>query len=116
MVTMKQEKQAKPETEITSRLQNQVSDLEAAVTAAKREAIHLFKELDSRMRRAKNLASGLDGGDVGWARKVSKLMDILGDCHETMEGMVAIGLVRELSGFTWDLEKVFDVQDSPVPE
>jgi hypothetical protein len=109
-------KQAK-ETEITSRLQNQVFDLEAAVTSAKREAVHLFRELDSRMRKAKNLVSDLDSDDTAlWARKVSRLMDILGNCHETMEGMVAIGLVREPAGFTWDLEKVFDGQDGPVSE
>jgi len=109
-------KPVKPEVEITSRLQSQVSDLESAVTAAKREAIHLFRELDNRMRKAKDIASGLDGGDANWARKVSRLMDILGDCHETMEGMTAIGLVRELSGFTWTLEKVFDGPDNSIHE
>jgi exonuclease VII small subunit len=101
------EKPRPDETEITSRLQEQVLDLEAAVTAAKREAVQLFKELDTRMRRAKSLVSDLDTGGNAWARKVSKIMDLLGDCRGTMEGMVAIGLLKD-AGFSWDLEKVFD--------
>jgi hypothetical protein len=107
----KQAKQSsdKPdEAEITCRLQDQVQDLEAAVTAAKREAVQLFRELETRMRKAKNIASTLDGRGRIWARQVSQLMDILGDCHGTMEGMAAIGLLRDSTGFAWDLEKVFD--------
>jgi len=104
------------ETEITCRLRNQVSDLEAAVTVAKREAVQLFRELDARARKAKNLASTLDGSGDDWARRVSKLMDILGYCRETMEGMSAIGLLRE-AGFSWGVEKVFDgPENDRVPD
>jgi len=96
------------EAEITCRLQDQVLDLEAAVSAAKREAVQLFRELELQMRKAKNIASELGEGGNAWARRVSRLMDILGDCHGTMEGMAAIGLLRDSTGFAWDLEKVFD--------
>jgi predicted HAD superfamily Cof-like phosphohydrolase len=109
----KQIKQDRPnEAEITYRLQEQVVDLEAAVSAAKREAVQLFRELDMRMKKAKNIVSILEQDKHNWARQVSKLMDILGDCHGTMEGMTAIGLLRDSSGFTWDLEKVFDGADN----
>lgn len=95
------------EAEITTRLQKQVTDLESAVECAKREAFQLFRELNMRMKKAKNIASELDSGGNVWARKVSKLMDILGSCRDTMDGMTAIGLVRD-SGSVWDLERVFD--------
>lgn len=104
----RQGKSKPDEAEITCRLQDQVIDLEAAVSAAKREAVQLFRELDMRMRKAKTIASVLEKDKDDWARQVSKLMDILGDCHGTMEGMAAIGLLRDSSGFTWGLEKVFD--------
>lgn len=95
------------EARITCRLRSQVSDLEAAVSAAKREAVQLFRELDAGARKAKNIASALEVGDEAWARRVSRLMDILGDCREKMEGMSAIGLLRD-AGFSWDLERIFD--------
>jgi hypothetical protein len=102
------DKRRKPnEAEITCRLRGQVGDLETAVSAAKREAIRLFRELDARARKARSLASDLDVGGDAWARRVSRLMDILGDCRETMEGMGAIGLLRG-ARFSWDVGKIFD--------
>jgi len=94
--------------EIASRLKTQVADLEAAVTAAKREAVRLFKELDGQMKTARDLAGRLDGKDGEWARSVSSLMDILGECSGTMEGMLAIGLLRQRLGFSWTVERIFD--------
>jgi hypothetical protein len=109
-----QHSEPKPdENKITCRLRNQVEDLETAVSEAKREAVRLFQELDARAKKAKTLASSLEG-DSGnpWARRVSKLMDILDSCRGTMEGMAAIGLLRNSSGFSWDLEKVFDESEN----
>lgn len=109
METRQTKQASKPdEAEITCRLRNQVVDLEVAVSAAKQEAVRLFRELDQQARKAKSLASSLEEGGGSWARRVSRLMDILGDCRGTMEGMAAIGLLRESVGFSWDLEKVFD--------
>ncbi len=105
------------EAEITCRLQGQVMDLEAAISAAKREAVQLFRELEAQTRQAKNLASELGEGGNAWARRVSRLMDILGDCHGAMEAMAAIGLLRDATGFSWNLEKVFDAtENDQVPE
>lgn len=94
------------EKEITYRLRNQVSDLEAAVSAAKREAVLLFRELENQTQKAKNIASSLEGNDDTWARGVSKLMDILGSCRGKIEGMGAIGLLHNIE-FFWEVEKVF---------
>lgn len=94
------------EKEITSRLRDQVSNLEAAVSAAKREAVLLFRELESQTQKAKNIASSLNGNDDTWARGVSKLMDILGNCRGRIEGMEAIGLLHNIE-FSWEVEKVF---------
>ncbi len=96
------------ETKITGRLRSQVSDLEAAVTTAKQEAVRLFRELEQQARKARSIALSLDDNGGSWARKVSNLMDILGSCRDTMDGMAAIGLLREAVDFDYDLEKVFD--------
>jgi hypothetical protein len=104
------------EAEITCRLRDQVVDLEAAVSVARREAIRLFQELDMRARKASSIASSLGEGGGSWARRVSRLMDILDDCHGTMEGMSAIGLLRDAPGFSWDLGRVFDgTEDDQAP-
>jgi len=99
-------------TKITCRLKDQVSSLEEAVSAAKREAVQLFRELDMRMRKARSLALELGDSDDAWARRVSRIMDILDDCHGTMEGMAVIGLLRGSPGFSWDLGRVFDVAEN----
>jgi hypothetical protein len=108
-LTKQSNEKSKPdEVEITCRLQDQVLDLEAAVLAAKREAVQLFRELETQTQKAKNIALELGTGGHAWARRVSRLMDILGDCQGTMDGMSAIGLLRGSTGFVWGLEKVFD--------
>jgi len=107
-------KKTSNETKITSRLQGQVYDLEAAVTAAKQDAVKLFQELNSRIKKAKVLASELEKGDA-WAKRVSQLMDLLGNCHETMEGMASIGLIKEF-GFSWDLEKIYGSENNSLPD
>jgi hypothetical protein len=86
---------------ITLRLKNQVSNLESIVSMAKREAVILFKELDTHTAVAKKMVSSLDGDGTEWAKKVGMLMDLLDDCRDCMK---EIGTKHN---FSLDLEKVF---------